>query len=266
MKVKEISSRNNALLQTIRRLDDVSDRQELGLFLIEGTKLIGEAFNKKVDLVDIVVSQSFFKEGLARSGLPALESVSVVEDKVFNSLCTTASSCGILASARIQTHSLEELLKKKTGTLVFGECIQDPGNLGTMIRTALAFEAAGLILSRDSVDHLSPKVVRASMGAVFRLPIVADVDAEASLGRLKASNAQIVALDAKADRTFDRHKLNGRIVYLFGNEGHGLSQTSLKLADYTVSIPINPESESLNVAVAMGIVLYQTRGSLKAEL
>jgi TrmH family RNA methyltransferase len=265
MEVKEITSTSNPLLRKIRELDDSGKRKKLGLFLVEGLKMIREAQEKEVELADIVASKSFFNSNIDTAALGAVDTLTVVPDRIFNSLCTTASSCGILATATMAKHSLDELLRSKSGPLVFGECIQDPGNLGTMIRTALAFEAQGLILSKGSVDYLSPKVVRASMGAVFSLPIVDEQDVEDCLGRLKATNTRVVALDAKATQTMDSENWPGRVVYIFGNEGHGLSSQVLEHADQIASIPISPKSESLNVAVAMGIVLYQARLELSSD-
>src|SRR5262249_35350462 len=138
---------------------------------------------------------------------------------------------------------------------------QDPGNLGTIIRTALAFDAAGLILTAGSVDYLSPKVVRSSMGAVFSLPIVVEQELATCLSQLKERKIRLVALDAKASRTFEIEKRGAQAAYLFGNEGQGLSSQALELADEVVSIPISPSSESLNVAVAVGLVLYHVRGT-----
>jgi TrmH family RNA methyltransferase len=265
MKVKDIASAQNPLLQKIRRLNDSSERKQLGLFLIEGPKLIEEALSKDVEIVDLVASKSFFESGVDRTALKAVDTLTVVHDRVFKGLCTTASSCGILATAKPKHYTLEQVLKKKAGIFVFGECIQDPGNLGTMIRTALAFDAQGMILTSGSVDHLSPKVVRASMGAIFSLPIAAEQELDYCLPKLKASDLRLVALDAKARQTFDSEAHAVQTVYLFGNEGQGLSPKTLKKADRVVSIPINPLAESLNVAVAMGIVLYHSQPGSKGE-
>jgi TrmH family RNA methyltransferase len=205
----------------------------------------------------LIASKSYFEQIVDATVYKQVETVTVVEDRVFKTLCTTTSSCGILATAKILPSSLDQLLKKTSGAIVFGECIQDPGNLGTIIRTALAFGAAGLVLSTGSVDFLSPKVVRGSMGAVFSLPIVADQNIAECLSLFRAQGRRIIALDAEARTSFDSSMEDmSANVYLFGNEGQGLSQEALRLTDQVVSIPINPLSESLNVAVAVGIVLY----------
>src|SRR5262249_51541290 len=152
-----------------------------------------------------------------------IDTLTIVQDHVFKTLCTTDSSCGILATAKPPSNSLKNLLSKKGGAILLGERIQDPGNLGTIIRTALAFDAAGLILTAGSVDYLSPKVVRSSMGAVFSLPIVVEQELATCLSQLKERKIRLVALDAKASRTFEIEKRGAQAAYLFGNEGQGLS-------------------------------------------
>jgi TrmH family RNA methyltransferase len=261
MKVKEIASAHNPLLQKIRRLDHSSDRKELGLFLIEGPKLIGEALSKNVAIVDMIASKSFFDSGFDRAKLGAIDTLTVVQDHVFKTLCTTDTSCSILATAKPRLNSLKDLLTKKGTAILLGERIQDPGNLGTIIRTALAFDAAGLILTAGSVDYLSPKVVRSSMGAVFSLPIVAEQDLATSLSQLKDRKIRLVALDAKGGQTLETEKQDRQTAYLFGNEGQGLSAEALEQADEVVSIPISSATESLNVAVAVGLVLYHARSA-----
>jgi TrmH family RNA methyltransferase len=261
MKVKTITSSTNPLLKKIRSLDTSGGRKDLGLFLVEGVKMIKEALVKNFELVDIVTSKSFFTNLGQSDVLTEMADFTVVEDKIFKSLCTTESSCGILATAKKKSLGLKEILQLQARVLVIGECIQDPGNLGTMIRTALAFSAGGMILSKGSVDYFSPKVVRASMGAIFSLPIAADVDLNRCMDDLRSQGFRIFALDANADRSLFSEKFSSPTAFLFGNEGHGLSAKLLEKVDDALSIPINSESESLNVAVAMGIVLCHAANS-----
>lgn len=257
MKIKDVKSVNNPLVRKIRSLDEGALRKKLGLFLLEGPKMVIEALERNFNLVDVVASRSFFEKGGAHEALKNLSGLAVLEDKIFNSLCTTASSCGILATAQRCKYRLEDLLPKTDSLIVYGDCIQDPGNLGTIIRTAVAFGASGLILSQGAVDPFSPKVVRASMGAVLNLPIVNEQDNQPTLNWLKDNKVTIVSLDASAKDSFTDALVSGRVAYVFGNEGHGLSWTVLSMTDKLVSIPISHKSESLNVAVAMGIVLCQ---------
>lgn len=235
------------------------------LFLIEGRKLVEEAYSKDLKLVHVLASQSFLQSLSSEKAraLAGIEELNVVEDRHFAQLCTTASACGIIALALKPTFHLEEILiTPRNQPLVIAEQIQDPGNLGAMIRTALAFGAKGLILSKGTVDHFSPKVVRASMGAIFTLPIFFDQNIEACLDKLKAEGVEVIALDAKSERPFWLEQSTLPAAYVFGNEGNGLSATVLRKADKILSIPISAQTESLNVAVAMGIVLCHSTNRL----
>ncbi len=268
MKVTEITSPDNQRLKIIRSLTEASgrkiDAENEGLFLLEGAKLIQEALDKNVELIDVVLSQTYYANGFDKQALVnELETITVVPDRIFKELYTTDTSCGIVATA-MQTHyRFEELLSdainSKTKLLLLGDNIQDPGNVGTIIRTAYAFQAAGLILSKGSVDCYNPKVVRSSMGAIFSLPIVTRLDVKEAIHKLKANDFRIIALDNKAKKPFWEEISEHPKAYILGNEGHGISSDILSLIDSTVSIPINPECESLNVAVTAGIILAQEK-------
>lgn len=229
---------------------------------MEGAKLIEEALKNNIQLGDIVISQSYYQDGFERANLAGqLESVLVVSDSLFKGLYTTDTSCGIIATALPHNHSLEDILNSGK-TVLLADNIQDPGNLGTIIRTAFAFEAGGIILSKGTVDCYSPKVVRSSMGAIFSLPIVNQADLTTTISQLKEKQFKVLALDAGAKRTiWGNMSTSSPIAYILGNEGHGISQEILNAADDTVSIPINPNCESLNVAIAAGIILVCDRFS-----
>ncbi len=255
-------------MKTARDLASGTAKGQSDLFLIEGIRLVGEAYAKNLDIVAVVASQTFFQEAstVNLGKLDQIKELNVVEDKLFKQLCTTASPCGIIALARKPEHQLQDiLLNGGSSPLIIAEQIQDPGNLGTMTRTALAFGAKGLILSKGTVDHFSPKVVRASMGAIFKLPIASDQDIETCLDKLKTAYVEIIALDAKAKRPFWQEVTPLSAAYVFGNEGSGLSASVLNKADKIVSIPISSQTESLNVAVAMGIVLCHTEIMRKSK-
>lgn len=262
--IKHIHSPANPIVKRARALAKGFCAELAGFFLIEGIKLVEEAQAKNIEIADIIVSQSFFDESITKHNqslgkLDQSKTLNVIDDKTFNQLCTTATSCGIIALGTKQEYQLDELLLNRAKQpLIIAERIQDPGNLGTMIRTAAALGAKGLILSKGTVDHFSPKVVRASMGSIFNLPIAYDQDMGSCLIKLKTAGVKIVALDAKAEQAFWLENISPPAAYAFGNEGNGLSPLVLSQADTIVNIPISPQTESLNVAVAMGIVLCHT--------
>ena len=268
MKVTEIVSSANQRLKVIRGLSESGRKKDSpddeNLFLLEGVKSIQEALNKKIELIDVISSQAFYEGGFNNKELAdKLEEIVIVPDHVFKGLHTTDTSCGIIATAKQRHFHLDEIISatllSKTKLLLIGDDIQDPGNLGTIIRTAYAFQAGGLVLSQGCADFYSPKVVRSSMGAILSLPIVGKVDLKIAIDILKANNFHIIALDSNAHKPFWQEISDKPKAYILGNEGHGISPTILSSIDSTVSIPINPDCDSLNVAVAAGIILAQEK-------
>ena len=257
MKITSISSASNSLLKKVRSLQQRSGREELGLFLLEGPKLLVEAKSKGVAVQDVIVSKSYWSTGFSANEDLNVEEITVVDDKLFRDLSTTSTPCGIISVGRIKTFSLEDCFKGTKTLIAVAEAVQDPGNLGTMIRAALAFGATGLVATAGSVDAFNPKVVRAAMGGLFGLPVVVGIKMEELVRRLKEENIRILALDPTAEKPFWEIEMNQPLAFLFGNEGNGLSRQAAQLADELVSIPMTGDSESLNVAVSSGVVLFE---------
>lgn len=255
MKLKEIHSTANPLLKTIRSLHDRAGRRKSGLFLIEGDKVIMEAQEKGIKLRDVVVSRSYLAQGSTRLSGSDVDELNVVEDSLFKNLSTTMTPSGILATAPLLEHKLERCLAAERPFLVVADAVQDPGNLGTLIRSSLAFDVTAVLLTRGTVDPYSPKVVRSAMGALFSIPIVVDLDAAELFNKLKERRIEIVSLDSHADRELWDAAIPDEVAFVLGNEGQGLSGASRQAASHMVRIPISSASESLNVAIAAGIVL-----------
>jgi RNA methyltransferase, TrmH family len=255
MKIKEISSSTNAVLKRVRALDDRTERKESGLFLIEGRTLIEEAIRKQVELDNVVTTRSFMEEEIDQELTANLPTINIVSGAVFKTLYTTNTSCGIVATAVQPKTDFEKCFAPAHPFIVVGDQIQDPGNLGTIIRTCLAFGVDALVLSKGSVDCFSPKAVRSSMGAIFALPIVQEIDMDYCLDEFAKHNVIPLALDPTGSRSYWELDANESIALIFGNEGNGLSQSVLARARNPLKIPIDPNCESLNVAVSVGIVL-----------
>ncbi len=244
-------------MKRLRSLQTRCEREKSGLFLIEGRKLIAEARHKNIELIDIVVSQTFADTELDEEMDSHFESVSIVNDQIFKSLYTTTSTCGIVASANQPFHTLQSCLKTNDALIVVGDAIQDPGNLGTVVRSCLAFSVDCVVLLKGSVDSYSPKVVRASMGAVFAMPIAQSVETQFLKEALKEKSIDAFALDAQAKRPYWEAPLREPAALFFGNEGNGLAPASLDLCQDSLAIPISDSCESLNVAISVGIVLCE---------
>jgi TrmH family RNA methyltransferase len=256
MDIKPITSASNPLLKRIRALHQRSAREKSGLFLIEGAKLVNEAHARNVPVRDILVSQSFLKEGLGACHAANISQVAVVEDKLFRELSTTEHPEGIIAVAEIPRHRLSEVVRGKAPLVVVAVSIQDPGNLGTIIRTALAAGASGVVLTKGTVDPYNPKVVRAAAGSLYAMPIVGDLPVDDAIRTLKASGVSVYALDPHADRPYWQTEMSGPVALALGSEGQGLPDAVLLQADCRVRVPMNSACESLNVSVSAGIVLY----------
>lgn len=255
MQVKEIASSANPLLKTVRSLHDKKGRRENGLFLLEGSKLLQEAVSSGLEIKDVIVSSTFLKNGMP--GMPQLDrsEIVVVEDLLFSQLATTETPQGILATARMRKHELGEVLSQKDTFIVVADAVQDPGNLGTIMRAGLAFGATAIVLIKGTVDPYSPKVVRSAMGALFALPVIVDVTFDQVTEQLNAHGITSLAMDQNADENLWCASFPEKIALFLGNEGNGLADEDMKKADRTLAIPISKRSESLNVAIAAGIAL-----------
>jgi RNA methyltransferase, TrmH family len=255
LKINPITSPANPVLKKVRSLHQRAGRQKAGAFLIEGAKRINEALDKGIKLSDVIVSESYLKEGLGDSHAADLSEIYVVDDRQFKELVTTDTPCRILAAAPTLDYPLESVISKNS-LVVVADAIQDPGNLGTIMRTALAAGASGMIFTKGTVDPYNSKVVRSAAGALFSLPFVTDITAEEAFIFLKELGARIITCEPTADKPYWECDLSGPVAVAFGNEGQGFTSDILALSDESVSIPMNPESESLNVAVSAGIILF----------
>lgn len=225
------------------------------MFLLEGAKLLQEAFSNGIEIEDIIVSNTYLQNGMG--GMPNLEidEIVVVEDSLFSQLATTETPQGILATAHIKRYELADVLSKQDAFIIVADTVQDPGNLGTIVRAGLAFGATAIVLTKGTVDPYSPKVVRSAMGALFALPVVADVHFDEVIEQLKAHQITSFAMDQNAEENLWTADFPERLALLLGNEGNGLADEDMGKADRIIAIPISERSESLNVAVAAGVAL-----------
>ena len=181
----------------------------------------------------------------------------VMPDKLFAELSTTTTPTGMAAIARMKESTLEDCLKRENPVLMICDSIQDPGNLGTMMRSALAFGASGMILTKGCVDCFNPKVVRGGMGASFALPIVRDAEVATIFEELHSRGFQTVLLEPSAEKTIFTLNMVQPLAFVFGNEGHGFSKITSDLVREKVQIPMQNNTESLNVSISAAILMYE---------
>ncbi len=259
MRIVTLSSPSNPLLKRIRSLHERQARHKAGLFLIESETVLLEAFARDLEIEAVVVDREYFEKGFPETFDDNLVELNVVESALFKTLPTTSTPSGVVAIAKARDHRLDGLLQAVDHdhvTLVVCENVQDPGNLGTIIRTALAFGAGGLILTRGSVDIYNPKVVRSAMGALFQLPIATNVELGECHRHLKNRGIDIVALSPEAEQSFIDLNYGKKVALLLGNEANGLTPEAEAMVTTRVRIPMHGDVESLNVAIAAGVVLF----------
>lgn len=250
MEIKHISSLENEYIKKVEKLKTKKFRDRFGLFVAEGERSVRDALSSGFFVESVVMTEDFEK----RRGVPELaERVFIVPDKVFARLCDTETPQGILAVV-----ALPEQVEKLTGKrYLYCDCLQDPGNAGTVIRSADAFGFDGVIVSRGSVDVFSPKVIRSSMGSVFHIEILTDADA-GFLQRAKEEGffLSVTALHQNSVPLCEA-RFAEKQIFVIGNEGNGVSDTVLSMADETVHIPMQGSAESLNAGVAASILMYE---------
>jgi RNA methyltransferase, TrmH family len=241
-----ITSTRNPRVQAARGLRRARERRAQGLHLVEGPLAVQEA------LAAGVVVEVFVTEHLASSvsGHP----VEVVADHVLDHLADATTPQGVVAVARTVTARLDTV---GAGVLVVLDRVADPGNAGSILRTADALGAAGVVLTAGSVDAFAPKTVRAAVGSTYHLPIVTDVTLAEVAAAARASHRLLVGLDAAGAEPLELLAGRAEPVWLvLGNEAHGLDPDGAALLDTTVAIALHPRAESLNVAAAAAIAIH----------
>lgn len=252
------------LASLVRNLQQRKGRKRHGLILAEGVRLVEEALAAGLSIQGAIIAPALehTPRGVALLGSLAAHAVPIesVSDREFAKLADTDTPQGVLAVAQPPAWSLETVVPGVRAPVLVLDSVQDPGNVGTLLRTAFALGAAGAILLKGTADAVHPKVVRAAMGATFRLPIVAADDAAFERWRERHG---VVVWVADVDGTPpSRLAAPDRLALAVGNEGAGVRPALRAMAAERVAIPLARGAESLNVAVAAGILLHGvTRGS-----
>ncbi len=264
MKNRErISSRQNNRVKNLIKLQRKKYRQQQGRFLLEGFNLIETALKVEAQIEEFYLSQELeIKSDEVKNlieNLPAGVEPVILETDLFNQAVTTVNPQGVLAVARSREMSLSEIWKLSGPLLLLAE-IQDPGNLGTIIRTAAAADLAGLITLKGSVDIFNPKVVRGSMGGIFSLPAcqsVSPADIKESIAGNQLKFRRLVAAEPEASQSYYDFIFEQNDIIVIGNEARGLPQEIKDFIDREITIPLPGRMESLNAAVAASIVIFE---------
>ena len=254
------STENKRVKHVIKLRDKGRARREEGLFIAEGKRwLYDAAFS---DISELYVSESFAKENEGTGPTDDYErsgkgEAFIVTDAVMKKMSGTETPQGVLAVLKMPAFSFEELIKKQNPLLLFLENIQDPGNLGTVMRTAEGAGVTGVIMSRDTTDIYSPKAVRSTMGSLLRVPHVIAEDFNGTIEDAKAAGIRMYAALPDSKKRYDECDYRASSAFIIGNEANGIKDETAKLADTPVGIPMGGKLESLNAAMAAGILMYE---------
>ena len=237
----EITSLDNQLVKKIASLHKKKFRDEYELFFIEGMKSIKEAINFNQEIEYILYSPDMVEYDLDIEGIE-------VSKEILCKISDTVTPQGIIAVCKIKEEKIDVLKGKKK--IVYLDKVHDPGNVGTIIRTADAFGIDCVVLSKECADIYSPKVVRSTMGSLFHLPVIRDVGVE----ELKKLNMKIYSSSLDGDEEF---KIEDNSILVIGNEGNGISEETKEITDEFIKIRMPGNAESLNASIAAGILMYE---------
>ena len=245
--MEHITSLKNAKVTVWKSLKDRKGRKESGCFLVEGRKMVEEAMASAFPVEAILVDD----ERQGEFHLPGDVPVFTMPSHVLAAVCDTKTPQGIVAVVRMAEVELQG------SRLVAMDGVQDPGNVGTIIRTADAAGFDGIILSNQCADVFSPKVLRATMGSIFRMGIRVTDDLPGLLTDLVQQGASVLSSQLDGEPFYQRSPLNERFVLVIGSEGNGVTDEVKALATHKVKLPMRGGAESLNAAVAAGIMMYE---------
>ena len=254
-----ITSKENPRLKRARAVRDGRERE---MIFVEGVRLVTELIRSPLTPVELFVSDEFCERNgelfqkLANDFAPEIHEV---DSKIFNSIVDTENSQGIVVLAARPQQCDFNLRAVEKGLFVYLNKINNPSNLGAVVRTSEAVGAHGVLTSPESTDFFSPKALRASMGSAFRLPLYSDVPLEKAVKMAKDRGMRVVAADIIAKTSYTEAVWRGPTMLVLGSEAHGLREAELALMDETVLVPMENGVESLNLAVSAGIILFEAK-------
>ena len=250
------SSANSRVKQVMQWQTKAKERKKQNVFIVEGPKMCFEAPHKLLKAV--YVSESFYKENRYAKELNSVEAVTeVVSDQVFKTISDTQTPQGILAVVKIPKYELSDMLCGEKTHLLILESVQDPGNLGTMVRTGEGAGISGIIMNRTTVDLFNPKTIRSTMGSIYRMPYYIVDDLEETLTMLQGKGVHLYAAHLKGTAMYDAFDYTKACGFLIGNEGNGLSKEIADCADTYIRIPMEGKVESLNAAISATLLMYE---------
>lgn len=268
-RLRRIEGRHNALVKELRLAFAHAERTPEGDCAIEGVRILEEAIRSGLRFRAV-----FFRESALERAERLLPQIGahvetlLLPDRLFDGTVASETPQGVAALVRLKEFSLDDLLgRMQLGPIIVLAGLQDPGNLGTILRSAEAFGSAGVVVGEGTVSPFNSKVIRASAGSVFRLPVVVAKTAggtEALIPKMRENGVRLLATSSHKGTPLDQANLTGSSAIFVGSEGAGLPRNLIAQMDETLAIPHTPQVESLNAGVAGSIVLYEAARQKRA--
>ncbi len=267
-----ISSTSNSQVKFVVGLQTKAKlRKEYRQFVVEGTKMVLEAPREAVDKVYYSESYEMNNKDIIGNTINNLPH-EVVTDNVFKQMSDTKTPQGILAVINMKRYSIDDIIEKNVNIngktkkfLVLIENLQDPGNLGTIIRTSEGAGVTGIIMSSNTVDVYNPKTIRSTMGSIYRVPFVYEDDFIEALSYISKKSINIYAAHLNGNNSYTDEKYSDNVAFLIGNEGNGLSEEATEKAQILIKIPMSGKVESLNASIATAILLYEAKRQFEGK-
>ena len=257
------STNNQQLKQVSALLKKAKERKEKKAFVVEGPRMVVEC--PVESLKAVYVAESFEKNPENQALLKELETkchkasavYETVADAVFKNISDTRTPQGIMAVVAMPEYAFENLLDGEKTHLLILESIQDPGNLGTMLRTGEGAGITGVIMNKTTVDLFNPKTIRSTMGSIYRMPYYVTEDLSETLHDLQSKGVALYAAHLKGEHYYTEEDYTSACGFLIGNEGNGLSDAIANQADTYIKIPMEGQVESLNAAISATLLMYE---------
>ncbi|MFZ5967982.1 MAG: TrmH family RNA methyltransferase [Bacillota bacterium] len=257
----EIFSDDNPIIKHVKQLSLKKYRERNKEYIIEGVRTVRDAYINRKPMVAVLYCDHLKNTAGGEDLLRDLEKTDIkiykVKDKTFKELSDTENPQGIMAIMTFESRELDDVLRKEKGFYVVLDRVQDPGNMGTIIRTADAAGADAVFLTKGCVDVYNMKTIRATMGSIFHLPVIHIDDMEAAIKQLKQTNVQLIAATLETENYHYDIQYGEKVAIVIGNEANGISPLIIEAADHKVKIPIMGEAESLNASIAGAILMYE---------
>lgn len=254
-----ITSTSNARVKRLVNLKKKrKSRDEEKVFLVEGIRMFREVPVKQLE--EVYVSESFYKKERDTVELVLKGSEvrpEVLSDTVFDYVSDTKTPQGVLCVVRQMEYSLEEVTAGECPMIMVLDHLQDPGNLGTILRTAEGAGVTGILMDQECVDVYNPKTIRSTMGSVYRMPFCYVEDLKEGICCLKKSGIHTYAAHLEGSQNYEKEDYRKPCAFLIGNEGNGLRKEIADLADIYIKIPMKGQVESLNAAIAASVLMFE---------